>query len=138
MRRAERPAKGSSAQALAAARAAGCNHLAAARGGHAGAITVTALAHELARLIGPLHGLFSAGLEGRLFRMSRRTVPADDRAACAKVTRLIRERGLARQCKAGPIRSRQPGPSIPFYPDFQRHSYGGRGVDVDSGDRKLP
>ncbi len=42
-------------QPLASARAAGADDLAAARGLHAGAITVTAFAHELAGLIGPLH-----------------------------------------------------------------------------------
>jgi len=46
----------SGAEALAAARAAGRHDLAAAFGGHAGAETVTALTHELARLIGPFHG----------------------------------------------------------------------------------
>lgn len=50
-----RPAH-SGAEALAAARAAGRHNLAAAFGGHAGAETVTALPHELARLIGPFHG----------------------------------------------------------------------------------
>ena len=54
-----RPTSG--AEPLAAARAARGDHLAAARGRHAGAKTVTALAHQLARLIGPLHGSFSAG-----------------------------------------------------------------------------
>jgi hypothetical protein len=37
-------------------------HGAAARGCHPGAESVTALAHQLARLIGPLHGSFSAFL----------------------------------------------------------------------------
>jgi hypothetical protein len=46
----------SGAEALAAARAAGGHDLTAAFGGHAGAVTVTALTHELARLIGPFHG----------------------------------------------------------------------------------
>jgi len=50
-----RPAQ-SGAEALAAARAAGGDNLAAALGGHARAKTVTALTHELARLIGPFHG----------------------------------------------------------------------------------
>ncbi len=40
---------------LAAARPTRGNHLAAARGLHAGAVSVTALAHQLAGLIGPLH-----------------------------------------------------------------------------------
>jgi len=51
----------SSAQPFAAARAARGNHLAAAFGRHAGAESVSTLAHEFARLIGPLHWSFSAG-----------------------------------------------------------------------------
>jgi hypothetical protein len=50
---------------LAPARASGGNHPAAALGGHAGAESVTALAHQLARLIGPLHGI--------VLRLSRRS-----------------------------------------------------------------
>src|SRR5262245_53525668 len=50
----------SGAEPLAAATAPGGNDFAAALGRHAGAETVTALAHELAGLIGPLHGCFSA------------------------------------------------------------------------------
>jgi hypothetical protein len=46
----------SGAEALAAARAASSHDPAAGFGGHAGAETVTALTHELARLIGPFHG----------------------------------------------------------------------------------
>ena len=42
-------------QLLAAAGATGGDDLAAADSGHAGAETVTALAHELGGLIGPLH-----------------------------------------------------------------------------------
>ena len=42
---------------LAALRAPGRQHLAAAFGRHAGAKTVTALAHQFARLIGPFHGI---------------------------------------------------------------------------------
>src|SRR5262249_55035524 len=45
----------SGGQPLAATRAAGRQDLAAAGFGHAGAETVAALAHELARLVGPLH-----------------------------------------------------------------------------------
>ena len=45
----------SGGQPLAPARAPRDEHLAAALGGHAGAESVTALAHQLARLIGPLH-----------------------------------------------------------------------------------
>ena len=44
-------------QLLAAAGATGGDDLAAADSGHAGAEAVTALAHELGRLIGPLHGI---------------------------------------------------------------------------------
>ena len=50
----------SGAEPLAAARATRGEHPAAALGRHARAETVTALAHQLARLIGPLHGSFSA------------------------------------------------------------------------------
>ena len=58
---ASRAAAASGAEPLASARAARGHHLAAARCRHAGAKTVTAFAHQLARLIGPLHGSFSAG-----------------------------------------------------------------------------
>lgn len=44
------------AKTLATTRAAGGDDLAAAHGGHASAESVTALPHELARLIGPFHG----------------------------------------------------------------------------------
>src|SRR6202023_1681547 len=74
----------SGAQSLATARAPGRDHLAAARGCHAGAETVPAFAHQFARLIGPLHGWLSPQAAGGWF----------------KVTRLIREAGLARQCEA--------------------------------------
>ena len=43
-------------KALAAARAAGCNDPAAAYCRHTGAKSMTALAHDLAGLISPLHG----------------------------------------------------------------------------------
>lgn len=45
----------SGAEPLPALRAAACNNPAATFGGHAGAKTVAALAHEFAWLIGPLH-----------------------------------------------------------------------------------
>jgi hypothetical protein len=48
------------AQALAAADPAGLHDLTAALGGHPGAETVTALAHELARLVRPFHESLSA------------------------------------------------------------------------------
>jgi hypothetical protein len=51
---------GSGAQTLAAAGAAGGEHLAAAGRGETGTETVTALAHQFAGLISPLHGFFSA------------------------------------------------------------------------------
>ena len=50
----------SGAQPLTAARTARGHHLASAGGRHACAEPVTALAHELARLVGPLHGMVSA------------------------------------------------------------------------------
>src|SRR5262245_42800517 len=68
--------RASGTEALAPARPARGDDLAAAGGLHAGAKTVTALAHQLARLISPLHGLFSAGrciplvaVYGRLARL---------------------------------------------------------------------
>ena len=42
---------------LATARATRIEHLATARSSHPGPEAMTALAHQLARLIGPLHGL---------------------------------------------------------------------------------
>ena len=51
---------GSGAQTLAAPRAARGEDLAAAGGRKAGAEAVTALAHQFAGLISPLHGPFSA------------------------------------------------------------------------------
>ena len=66
----------SGTESLAPLRPALGNDLAATHGGHAGAKTVTALAHQLAGLISPLHGLFSAGryiplvaVYGRLARL---------------------------------------------------------------------
>src|SRR5262249_54493405 len=50
------------AQPLAAARAASGHNLAATFGRHAGAKTMSALAHQLAGLIGPLHGWVSADI----------------------------------------------------------------------------
>src|SRR5262249_10682814 len=49
----------SGGELLAAARAASGDHLAAADRRHAGAKAVATLAHDLAGLIGPLHGLVS-------------------------------------------------------------------------------
>jgi hypothetical protein len=51
---------GSGAQTLAATGAAGGEDLAAAGRGETGAEAVTALAHQFAGLISPLHGFFSA------------------------------------------------------------------------------
>lgn len=97
-------ARVSGAEALAAAGAASGNDLAAALGGHASAKTVTALPHELARLIGPFHG---SGL-----RWSRRNAgccrvpspelvsPAFAGAPASNSGGLIRETGRFRQCKA--------------------------------------
>src|SRR5215470_2953955 len=58
----QKPLPRSGAQPLASARAPGGHHLAPALGRHAGTETVTALAHQLARLIGPLHGVISAAI----------------------------------------------------------------------------
>src|SRR5207253_3200529 len=51
----------SGAQPLAPARAPARKHLAAARGRHPGTKPVSALAHQLARLIDPFHERFSTG-----------------------------------------------------------------------------
>jgi hypothetical protein len=95
----------SGAEAFAAAGAASSDDLAAALGRHPGAKTVTALPHELARLIGPFHGSD--------LRWSRRNAgccrvpppglvsPATGRGTGVKFTRLIREARRFRQCKAG-------------------------------------
>src|SRR5437868_6939957 len=82
---APRGAPASGAQPLAPARAARRDHPAATRGPHAGAETVTALAHELARLIRPLHEWpprLAAGCNVRLlFPVCRAApLPAGDRA----------------------------------------------------------
>jgi hypothetical protein len=53
----KRGAVRSGAEPLAPARTTGVEHLATARSSHPGSETMTALAHKLARLIGPLHGL---------------------------------------------------------------------------------
>jgi hypothetical protein len=60
MMKSQKGQSGSGAQTLAAAGTAGGEDLAAAGGGEAGTETVTALAHQFAGLISPLHGLFSA------------------------------------------------------------------------------
>jgi hypothetical protein len=58
-RRPKAKASRSSGELLAAARTARCKHFATADRRRAGAKAVTALAHELAGLIGPLHRLVS-------------------------------------------------------------------------------
>src|ERR1700722_9501280 len=58
-RRPKAKASRSGGELLAAAGAARCKHLAAADCRRAGAKAVTALAHELAGLVSPLHGLLS-------------------------------------------------------------------------------
>jgi anti-sigma factor RsiW len=61
----------SGGELLAAARAARCKHLAAADRRRAGAKAVTTLAHELAGLISPLHGLLS-GFQSSAEKIERR------------------------------------------------------------------
>src|SRR6185437_14927737 len=63
-------------QLFAAGSAAAVQHLAAARGGHAGAEAVTALAHEFARLIGALHGSESSERTERAAVFRGRTRPS--------------------------------------------------------------
>jgi hypothetical protein len=53
--------KRSRTEPLAALRAAGRQHPAAAFGRHPGAKAVAALAHQFARLVGPFHGIVSDG-----------------------------------------------------------------------------
>ncbi len=97
--------RGSGAKPLAAAIAPGGDHLAAARGRHAGAKSVTALAHNFAGLIGPLHGCFSAWIrvlpkiapERGQTRLRARKKPSVGIAGTFQVPRLIREAALARQ-----------------------------------------
>src|SRR6202035_3104446 len=97
---------GSGAQALAAPGAARGQHLAAAGGGEAGTEAVTALAHQFAGLISPLHGSFSAGraimpdneISPRMLAGPKRAFFGPKRAAPAEpghrgqLARLIRER----------------------------------------------
>ena len=78
--------RGSCTQALAAAGPAGVEHLAAARRRHAGTEAVTALAHELARLIGPLHGILA---EDRFTEVrSAPGLPAPGIRQCNSATRV--------------------------------------------------
>ena len=83
---------------LAAARPAGIEHLSAARGGHPGPEAMTALAYQLARLIGPLHGFPRSGLFPGVFRPRGLINNSAARAAhcrfgrdIARLRRLIRE-----------------------------------------------
>src|SRR5438132_8355288 len=106
----------SGTEPLAPARAARGNDLAAAFGRHAGAKPVTTLAHQLARLIGPLHGSFSAGrsmstVDGSTIASFARRLgpwpltrtPGIVGGAASKISRLIREAARARQCDAGTV-----------------------------------
>src|SRR5713101_8457180 len=95
------PAQATGAQPLAPTGPARGYHLAAARGRHAGAVTVTALAHQLARLIGPLHGIV---LRSRRRVTESRAAPRPRLLAQApdlgprQSPRLIWEGARARQC----------------------------------------
>jgi hypothetical protein len=91
---------------LAATHATRIEHLATARSSHPGAEAMTALAHQLARLIGPLHG-FPLSRERELFRatprrdshtttrLARNNHPREalppSRDGCRSIARLIRE-----------------------------------------------
>src|SRR5690242_15060053 len=99
----------SGAEPLAAMRAPLVQHRAAALARHAGAEAVAALAHQFARLIGPLHGSYlrsplRAAEACRAASMlplapeNRRRV----RSPPLKLPRLIGEAELARQCKRPP------------------------------------
>src|SRR5438477_6555400 len=100
----------SGAQPFATTRTARRNHAPAAFRSHAGAEAVPALAYQLARLIGPLHGSVSAS-RGRL--QVRPPISSEGSGAAAgpkpkmeqlqglsrfKVTRLIREHRKGSQC----------------------------------------
>ena len=88
-------AAGLSAQALAAAGTARGDDLAAADSGHAGTEAMAALAHELARLIGPFHGVFlrwSRRNAGCVGWFSSATLPQKDAGPpTLGLGRLIRE-----------------------------------------------
>src|SRR3984885_12691420 len=96
-RRPKAKASRSSGELLAAARAARCKHFAAADRRRAGAKAVTALAHELAGLIGPLHRLvskFQSSAENRA-RPDLKRANADSAAAagCDQAASRKNERG---------------------------------------------
>src|SRR5262249_29088521 len=101
-------------QPLAAARAPGGDHLAASLGRHAGAKTMSALAHQLARLVGPLHGWFSAGT-----RSLRSPAGGEGREGALpleapmgsplEIPRLIGEAALGRQCDRRDVIRPLPG-----------------------------
>jgi hypothetical protein len=86
----------SGAQPLAAARAPGRDHLAAALGRHAGPETMPALPHELARLVGPFHPRISDCVKARSNAGGRRASRGG-----RKSWRLIRERARASQFGRG-------------------------------------
>ena len=93
---------GSGAEAFAAMRPAGCDHLAAARGSHAGPEPMAALAHQLARLIGPFHVAVSAlcrydehAARDVRHGPARLALPLENRAA-------YREAALFRQLRGRP------------------------------------
>src|SRR5712692_4527409 len=99
------PRQTSGTEPLAPVRPALGNDLAAAHGRHAGAKTVTALAHQLARLEGPLHGLFSAGRpKSAVASFAWRwdfdlfPIPRNTGVAASKISRLIGDAARARQC----------------------------------------
>src|SRR5262249_22685783 len=97
------PASG--AEPLASMRPALGQHFAPAFGRHARAETVTALAHQLARLIGPLHGCFSAAARGRPWTGRCGAVaPHPENGICGgrrcfSSPAAYRGTGLTRQCK---------------------------------------
>jgi hypothetical protein len=105
-RRPKAKASRSGRELLAAPRAARCKHLAAADRRRAGAKAVTALAHELAGLISPLHGLVSE------FQSSAEKIERRSTLNAQTPTRPLRRiqpsgepkkrtRRLRRRCKAG-------------------------------------
>ena len=107
----------SGTETLASMCAAGCDDPAAALRCHAGAKTVAAFAHQLARLIGPFHRSFSAGANGNGRR--QRAAPGPFRhspelhGTAARIPRLIREAALARQLRAGGHRGDNGGTHSP-------------------------
>lgn len=75
-----------SSEPLAAFGAAAGDHLLAAFGGHAGAIAMTALAHQLAGLIGTFHGTTPEFLKSKVYKGSRQRSQTNSTPPQTKLT----------------------------------------------------